>query len=58
MQVIFTAKNGASRRMPRKHAQILQVLGKGTFEPGDGAPKPTAKAPPPKTKPSTKKGAP
>ena len=32
MKVKFTAKNGASKLMPLKHAQILQKLGKGTFD--------------------------
>lgn len=48
MQVTFKTKDGREKLMPRKHAEILQLLGKGTYQTKDmqAAPKaPAAKQP-------------
>lgn len=59
MQVTFTTKGGREKLMPRKHADILQKLGKGTYQTKDmqAAPKQpcnAAKAPAPKQPRKTK----
>lgn len=35
MQVTFITKDGRQKQMPRQHAEILQKLGKGTYQTKD-----------------------
>lgn len=52
MQVTFITKDGRQKQMPRQHAEILQKLGKGTYQTKDmhAAEKPQAVKKPRKAK--------